>query len=84
MFKAKIEIKLKKGVVDPEGKNIVKALHLLNFNEVKNVKVSKLIEIIIDENERGEAMKKADEMCRKLLANPVIHDYSIEIEDIHD
>ncbi len=84
MLRAKIEIKLKKGVVDPEGKNITKALHLLNFNEVMETKVSKVVEILIDENDRERARQRADEMCRRLLANPVINDYSIEIEDVHD
>lgn len=80
-MKVKIEIRLKKGVVDPEGKNIVKALHLLHFNEVKDVKVAKLFEIFMDEKDERRAIERANEMCRKLLANPVINDYSIEIEN---
>lgn len=80
-MKVKIEIRLKKGVVDPEGKNIVKALHLLHFNEVKDVKVAKLFEIFMDEKDERRAIERVNEMCRKLLANPVINDYSIEIEN---
>ncbi|KAA0009547.1 phosphoribosylformylglycinamidine synthase [Thermoplasmatales archaeon ex4484_30] len=84
MLKAKVEVRLKKGVVDPEGKNITKALHLLHFNEVKEVKVAKVFEIFIADEKKEEAMKKVDEMCKKLLANPVINEYSISIEEIHD
>jgi len=79
MYRARVEIKLKKGIVDPEGKNITKALHLLHFNEVKNVKVAKVFEIFMEASSEEEAMKRLDAMCRRLLANPVINDYSIEI-----
>ncbi|MCD6481049.1 MAG: phosphoribosylformylglycinamidine synthase subunit PurS [Thermoplasmata archaeon] len=84
MLKAKVEIRLKRGVVDPEGKNITKALHLLNFNEVTKTKVSKVVEIWLETDDRERAMERVDEMCRRLLANPVINDYTIEIEDVHD
>ena len=84
MIRAKVEIKLKKGIVDPEGKNIVKALNLLGFKNVKNAKTSKVIEIFIEENNKENALKEIEEMCKKLLANPVINEYSIELEDLHD
>ncbi|HHO56922.1 MAG TPA: phosphoribosylformylglycinamidine synthase, purS protein [Thermoplasmatales archaeon] len=84
MLKAKVEIRLKRGVVDPEGKNITKALHLLNFSEVTKTKVSKVVEIWLETDDRERAMERVDEMCRRLLANPVINDYTIEIEDVHD
>ncbi len=84
MLKARVEIKLKKGVADPEGKNIAKALNLLHFKEVKEVRVSKLVEIFIEEDDKERALKRLEEMCKKLLANPVINDYKIEIEDAHE
>jgi len=83
MLRARIEIKLKKGVVDPEGKNIVKALHLLHFNEVKEAGVAKVIELLLDEEDANRARERAEEMCKKLLANPVINEYSISIEHVH-
>ncbi|RLC68553.1 MAG: phosphoribosylformylglycinamidine synthase subunit PurS [Chloroflexi bacterium] len=84
MLRARVEIKLKKGVVDPEGKNIEKALHLLDFTEVSGVSVSRFIEIIMDEEDKEKAARRVDEMCRKLLANPVINDYTIQVEDMHE
>ena len=84
MLKARVEIKLKKGVADPEGKNIAKALNLPHFKEVKEVRVSKLVEIFIEEDDKERALKRLEEMCKKLLANPVINDYKIEIEDAHE
>ncbi|RLF47210.1 MAG: phosphoribosylformylglycinamidine synthase [Thermoplasmata archaeon] len=83
MLKAKIEIRLKKGVVDPEGKNIAKALNLLHFKEVKEVKVAKIIEIFLEGNDVEKARERAEEMCKKLLANPVINEYTISIEHVH-
>ncbi|HHF56166.1 MAG TPA: phosphoribosylformylglycinamidine synthase, purS protein [Thermoplasmatales archaeon] len=82
MLRARIEIKLKKGVVDPEGKNIVKALHLLHFNEVREARVVKVIELLLDEEDANRARERAEEMCKKLLANPVINEYSISIEHV--
>ena len=79
MLKAKVEIKLKKGIVDPEGKNILKALNLLHFKKVKGVKVSKIIEILIDEKDEKKAKNDVELMCKRLLANPVINDYDIKI-----
>jgi len=79
MLKARVEIRLKKGIVDPEGKNIKKALNLLQFHEVKNVKVAKVFEIEMEGDDERKAMERIDAMCRRLLANPVINDYKIEI-----
>ena len=79
MLKARIEVKLKKGIVDPEGKNITKALNLLHFKEVVSVKTSKIFEILVNENDEKKAMERAELMCRRLLSNPVINDYNIEI-----
>ena len=79
MVVAEVRVELKKGVADPEGKNTLKALELLGFESVKDVKTVKVFDIIM-EGESGGAEKKVDEMCRKLLANPVIHNYSIKIK----
>jgi len=79
MLKARIEIKLKKGIVDPEGKNITKALNLLHFKEAINVKTSKIFEIFMDVDDEKKAMERAELMCKRLLSNPVINDYNIEI-----
>jgi phosphoribosylformylglycinamidine synthase len=79
MVVAEVRVELKKGVADPEGKNTLKALELLGFEGVKDVKTVKVFDIFID-GDAGHAEKKIEEMCRKLLANPVIHNYSITIK----
>jgi phosphoribosylformylglycinamidine synthase PurS subunit len=76
---AEVRVELKKGVADPEGKNTLKALELLGFEGLKDVKTVKVFDILMD-GDAGEAEKRVDEMCRKLLANPVIHNYSIKIK----
>lgn len=77
---AKIHITLKKDVLDPQGKVVANSLNNLGFNTVQNVRQGKYIEVTIDENDQGQAKKKLNEMCEKLLANLVIEDYSVEIE----
>lgn len=79
MVVAEVRVELKKGVADPEGKNTLKALELLGFEGLKDVKTVKVFEIQL-EGVRGDVDKKVDEMCRRLLANPVIHNYSIKIK----
>jgi len=77
-----VTIKLKHGVADPEGENTKKALNLLGFRNVRSVKSLKSFRIEIEpgEGEDEEKVKQeVEEMCRKLLANPVIHDYDISV-----
>lgn len=76
MIVAEVKIKLKKGVADPEGANTKKTLELLGF-DVVDVKSVKVFEIQLGTENQEEAQKKVEEMCQKLLANPVIHEYSI-------
>jgi len=73
-----IQVGLKSGMADPEGANVKKALDLLGFDNVKKVDSVKCYRIIIDKNE-SKAMKEAEEICKKLLANPVVHEYSISV-----
>ena len=79
MYKAKVRIGLKKGVSDPEGANTLKALHLLGFNTVKEAKTNRTVDLLIDGKNKEEVKKKVEEMCQRLLTNPVIHTYEIKI-----
>ncbi|MFH1102116.1 MAG: phosphoribosylformylglycinamidine synthase subunit PurS [Methanobacteriota archaeon] len=80
MFEAKVTIQLKKGVSDPEGANTLKALHLLGFNSVKEAKTIRTIDILLDEKNEGKVKKDVEQMCQRLLTNPVIHSYEINIK----
>lgn len=81
MFEAKVTIGLKKGVSDPEGANTLKALHLLGFNNVKEAKTIRTVDLLIDGKNKEEVKKKVEQMCQRLLTNPVIHTYEINIEE---
>ncbi len=74
-----VEIFLKKGVADPEGDATLKALRLLGFSNVQSVGSAKLFRIQLAEPDAAKAHAAIEEMCRKLLANPVIHDYAISV-----
>ena len=79
MVVAEVKIKLKKGVADPEGANTKKTLELLGFENVADVKSVKVFEIHLGTEDKTEAEREVSQMCEKLLANPVIHEFSIDI-----
>ncbi|RVU34906.1 phosphoribosylformylglycinamidine synthase subunit PurS [Hwanghaeella grinnelliae] len=78
-MKATVTITLKSGVLDPQGKAIEHALGALGFQGVNDVRQGKVIEIDLDAADPTTAEALVKDMCGKLLANPVIEDYSIEI-----
>ncbi|EAL6257907.1 phosphoribosylformylglycinamidine synthase, purS protein [Campylobacter jejuni] len=75
-----VNISLKNGVLDPQGKAVEKALHSLNFNSVKEVKIEKQIKISLDEKDEKLAKEQVKKMCEELLVNSVIEDYELIIE----
>jgi len=79
MYEVRVTVGLKKGISDPEGTNTLKALKLLGFSQIKSVKTTRTFDLLIDEKDEKTVEKKVDEMCRRLLINPVIHDYEIDI-----
>jgi len=82
MYLAKIYISLKPTVNDPQGLTIKGALHNLGFTEVTSVRMGKYVEVKIEENERNRAQEQVNEMCRKLLSNPIIENYAFELKEI--
>ena len=80
MYEAKISINLKKGVSDPEGANTLKALHLLGFKNVEDVKTIRTLDLLIDGRDKSKVKNEVEKMCQRLLINPVIHTYEIEIK----
>lgn len=79
MVDAEIRVELKKGVADPEGRNVEKTLSLLGFEGIGSVNTVKVYHIQLKERSERLALEQLEEMCEKLLANPVIHNYSIRI-----
>jgi len=76
-MKVKVIVTLKNGVLDPQGKAIQQTLNGMNFSEVKEVRQGKYFDIDVSTSDEKEAKTKAEEMCKKLLANLVIEDYKI-------
>lgn len=78
-MKAKVTITLKSGVLDPQGKAIEGALAGLGFDGASDVRQGKVIELKLNEATEAAARAKVEDMCKKLLANPVMENYAIEI-----
>lgn len=78
-MKARIHVKLKPGVLDPQGKAIGNALRSLGFTGIDEVRQGKLIELDLADTDPQSARAQVEAMCRTLLANPVIEDYAIEL-----
>jgi phosphoribosylformylglycinamidine synthase len=81
MFEAKVTVQLKKGISDPEGVNTLKAIHLLGFAKVQQVKTIRTFDLIIDGVDKNQVKKDVEQICQRLLTNPVIHYYEIAIEE---
>jgi len=79
-MKARIHVTLKNGVLDPQGKAIEHALGNMGFGGVDEARQGKYIELDLTETDKKKAEAAVDEMCRKLIANTVIENYSIELE----
>jgi phosphoribosylformylglycinamidine synthase len=77
---AKVYVTLKKGVLDPQGLTVQRALEALGYEEVSEVRIGKYLEVTLADGPQDELHSHVVEMCEKLLANPVIEDYRFEIE----
>jgi len=80
-YRVRVEVGLKPGHSDPEGETTRKSLLELKY-PVKSVGVSKVYEVLLEARSRAEAERLVDEMCRRLLANPVKDNYRLEIEEV--
>ena len=79
-MKARVEIMLKTGVLDPQGKAIGHALAGLGFAGIGDVRQGKLIELDLAEEDPNAARAVVEDMCRRLLANPVIERYVVHVD----
>ena len=81
-FLARVYVTLRPTVNDPEGLTIRGALHQLGYREVETVRAGKHLEIRLDADDAATAERRVDEMCRRLLANPVIEQYRFAVEAV--
>ena len=82
MYLAKIYVTLKPAVNDPQGLTVKGGLRMLGFDNIQSVRVGKYMEVRLEEKDGSKAEEEVREMCRKLLANPVIEDFRFELEEI--
>jgi phosphoribosylformylglycinamidine synthase PurS subunit len=79
MYKAKINVTLRKSILDPKGKASKEALHNLGYQAIEDVRIGKFIELNIKASSENEAEALAREACSKLLANEVMEDFTVTI-----
>jgi phosphoribosylformylglycinamidine synthase PurS subunit len=79
-FRLEIRVIPRPGLLDPEGKAIQSALHSLDYEQVHEVRVGKLLYVDVEATSAEEARDGADAMCRRLLANPVTEDFEIDVQ----
>ncbi len=82
MFKAKVIIKRRPSILDPQGKAVEKGAELLGLTNIKDTRIGKYIEFNVDTNSKEEAEKEVNDYCKKLLANPIMEDYEFSLEEI--
>lgn len=81
MWQAKIVVTLKKGVLDPQGDVVRRSLETMGYQGIEDVRVGKFMLVKLDSASREEAWQQVDEICQKLLANPVIEEYDFELTE---
>jgi phosphoribosylformylglycinamidine synthase len=82
MYEAQIKVTLKKTVADPQGLTVKHALESLGFNGLSEVRMGKFITLKLNAKDKAKAEAEARGACEKLLANPIIEDFSFEVIDI--
>ena len=80
-MKVRVLVRLRPGIMDVQGAAVQRALVGLGFPDLRDLRVGKVVEVEVDAPNVGVARARVDEMCKKLLANPVLEDYTIESVD---
>ncbi len=82
MFKAKVLIKRRKTILDPQGKAVEIGAKHLGLGNIRNTRIDKYIEFNIDTKNRISAEDEVNDYCRKLLANPIMEDFEFTLEEV--
>jgi phosphoribosylformylglycinamidine synthase PurS subunit len=81
-YEARIDVAHLPGVLDPQGATVARALPALGYHNVSEVSIAKTIRLVVEAASAEAAREQVDEMCRRLLANPVIEQYTIAITEL--
>jgi len=82
LFLAQVYITLKPTVNDPQGLTVLGGVKNLGFDSVEDIRVGKFLEVRVAESSRQRAEQLVEELCQKLLANPVIEEYRYELKEL--
>ena len=82
MFKAKVLIKRRPTILDPQGKAVEIGAKHLGLNNIKNTRINKYIEFEVDTMDKQTAENEVNDYCIKLLANPIMEDYEFTLEEV--
>lgn len=82
MFKAKVIIKRRPSILDPQGKAVEKGAELLGLTNIKDTRIGKYIEFNVAAENKIDAEKEVNDYCKKLLANPIMEDYEFSLEEV--
>jgi phosphoribosylformylglycinamidine synthase len=78
--RARVYVTLKEGILDPQGKTVLRALKSLGYDEVEDLRIGKYMELSLEGEDGDKLEARLLEMCEKLLANPIIENYRVEVE----
>lgn len=78
-MRARVFVRLKRGILDPQGSAVKRALEGLGYREVQDLRVGRVLEMELDATQPDQARGRLEEMCRRLLANPVTEEFTVEI-----
>jgi phosphoribosylformylglycinamidine synthase subunit PurS len=81
-YLAKIHVTLRPSILDPQGKAVEHAIAMLGVSAVRDVRMGKYIELKLDTASESEARQKTEEVCRKLLANPIMEDFTVDMQKL--
>jgi phosphoribosylformylglycinamidine synthase len=79
-MKVTVTIDRRPEIADPEGTTVERALHELGFTEARSVRMDRVIHMDVDGDDPDEVRSQVERMCRQLLANPVLEDFTVEVE----
>ena len=80
-YQASIQITLKKGILDVQGKAVENALHAIEFPMLNNLRIGKFVEMIVEAENKEKATAFVTDACNKLVANPIIEDFRITLTE---
>ena len=79
-YRAEIRITPREGILDPEGATIERALRDLGYGDVADVRAGRLVRLTVAAADEAEARSRVEEMCERLIANPIVEDYAVRVE----